>query len=200
MIANIHKCEQCELHTKKLCIECRNSFSVSQMTADRETGWLFCAVCWAKKPAPKPDPIFAHHSVVRERPAQESSATTATKDADPRRAALPDNPHCSLCGALCNKATDYLSAEWGKMVHRGLCPKYHPNPAPPEAKPCDDGKEEITPQRLPCIVCGVPLCDKTPGAQEWRFTSRETGQEKRGLCHEACIATMEAILKKEATK
>lgn len=56
----------------------------------------------------------------------------------------------------------------------------------------------ITPERLPCIVCGVPLSDKTPGAQEWSFTSQVTGAEKSGLTHEFCVATMAVILSKKA--
>lgn len=68
------------------------------------------------------------------------------------------------------------------------------NPTPsPEVELCDDGKDKVTP-RLPCIVCGVPLSDKTPGVQEWSFTSQESGAKKSGLCHEFCVATMETIL------
>jgi hypothetical protein len=209
----------------------------------------------------KPDLIFAHHSVVRERPQQESSATTAKKcsieGCGGERAVCAWWP---FPGPYCEAHEASYGAEWSFCVvrncfnprckgvdrcarhggqdytprttadhpssattasnykregftHCGVCDQIlphlekcipraqqnHPNPAPPEANPCDDGKEENTPARLPCIVCGVPLGDKTPSAREWSFTSRMTGAEKRGLCHEACIATMETILKKEAT-
>lgn len=325
MIANIHKCEQCDdarfhgrewcdLHTKKLCIECRNSFSVSQMTADRETGWLFCSGCWAKKPAPSQQESSAmtasapnemtncwecdHLGVKSEMVKSDGGWLTHQTCARPEVKASDDGnlPGQGECDDECSDGT--LQGYWGVTLDRGPCgyryeggkgdecagaglyeksdrgyrcpihgrypanllkrlfepadhtPRTsvdHPNPAPPEAQTCDDGNQQITPvqmhwcadkrcrqpgnvktypepeicaggrcrshcgteggcaacitpERRPCIVCGVPLNGKTPGAQKWNFRSPDDKQYKSGLTHENCVEVMIRILSKEATK
>jgi hypothetical protein len=121
----------------------------------------------------KPDPIFAHHSVVRERPSQESSATTGCLRCEMSHPQTRrcwehrfDGPLCLLADCTAERWIDpqarYSSSCYCAEHRKGreiaaIDPRFikdHPNPAPPEAKQCDDGKEEI---KRPCEVhhCGA---------------------------------------------
>jgi hypothetical protein len=173
---HVHKCEQCDdakFHGREWC--------------DLHT----------KKPAPKPDPIFAHHSVVKESSAPKKCSIEGCEGSltypgglelpafycwAHDRVYLSEWQYCQEDGCYqwtpavaeyCAKhrGQDYTprttesSATTGNYkregwTYCGVCDQIlphmerciprraadHPNPAPPEVKPCDDGKKESTPE------------------------------------------------------
>ena len=164
-----------------------------------------------KKPA---DPSFGHHSVVRERPQKESSATTAKNKCSiegcgaetvlvKRYGMIAYSPYCDAHQRLYNDEIQFCvrpdCPSWVPMSlwsvvkcarHGGQ--DYIPrttvdrqNSAPPEAKPCDDGNQLITPKTIAeeLLDLGVaPLEPLTPEERaqdhaEWRARVRASIEE-----------------------
>jgi hypothetical protein len=70
---------------------------------------------------------------------------------------------------------------WLCSLHGGA--DYVPHTKEPESAP------------IPCLICLVPITAATPLVVEWRYLSRDTGEERAGMCHEGCREAMEMILR-----